>query len=441
MPVPEGFIPDSTAVVTPEGFVPDAPSRPPPPAPLPLWKDIAAHGLATLPSIGATLGGITGGAGGAIATPEFLGAGGVPLAIALGGIGAAGGRNLENVGRMAMHMPPNQSITQQMGLRLPPWLGGAVDVAEQGLLGGLTEGAGQGPAAAQRGLANFAKRSENKLAGAAMRKSGEIAAVGNIGPEAKAAEMAAREARRVAGAKIPQTIKAAGGELVTNAELADHIAGAQSSRWGSAGKKADLTKQVRKLLADVLEEHTAGAIRGGRDAYSLEVAEAAKQGLDAELSGTHAAAQRGVYRNPTIVRLARNALSDMIEAKAPGMAEANKAAGAAIRGHQDIRRLANTIRGPVVESIKQGRRARVAETMARQDFNRPFWEPHVGLHGASFPGMTAGRLALGGSRALAQPVVGGLLRYSPDTINFLIRAFMPQPGGAPPDQTQAPRRY
>lgn len=466
------------------------------------------HLLATLPAAGATAGGIAG-------IP--LG----PWGIAGGGaIGAGLGRTGENMGREALGLKQNPSLMEQFGVgaNLPPRVRQMIDVGEQAAFGGILEGVpaklfgipGRATGSVQAGLGKVVQKAEGKVADKALRKERERFAAGrmtdaersaveaeraamgvertrsrlrarDIGSEIEAASEATTKARQQAGAAKKAAVRGSSeeGVEVSLEELTQDIMARQQELFGRSANPARLERQVRREIASVLDQYTAGAIRLPRGASRIvdargkripppplrlpvEVADNAKKALGERLAAEFAGIEKGATPKGGLRNMVQRVLKERLESVVPDLGPLNKAAGSAIRESKQVESLAARQPGPTVSrlretqatraaeaSARQGARARPAEEAVRQAMRereavatalnnfreQPFWDPHLYLSGGLR--MTTPRIDLmahGLERALQRPGVATGVRRTPDAINFLLRAMMAN--GTPMDEAQ-----
>lgn len=380
------------------------------------------HLLATLPAAGATAGGLIGGGATAIPTGGLAGPWG---AFTGGALGAAGGRTLENLGREALGLQPNRSVSERIGgesvASLPPFARGSLDVGEQALFGGALEGTGQAlfgipgrtMGGLQRGAARSVGRAEKKVGAQALEKERERFAAGRLtqaerdaiaaeraqmGVERTRARLAARDiapeievasktttaARKQAGAALGGAVREAkdAGVEVSIDDLVQKIAERQQALYGQSASPKVLERQVRSNLANIVSKYTAGAIRLPRGAsrlldaqgrpistapirFNVEQAENMKKGISEALRTEFAGIEKGATPKGGIRNLLHRALKETLEEKVPDIKQLNKAASGAIRESAEVERLAAAQPGPTVRTLRQTQAERAAAASGR----------------------------------------------------------------------------
>lgn len=386
---------------------------------IPVGKRIARHALAGFPAVGATAGGILGGA--ATKSP-----GGIAWGAAGGG---AAGRVAEQLGALALGYPSPRSLTEQM-VNVPGPLRQPVDVAEQGAFAGLLEGALPWTSAGLRRFANWRTGVTGKHAvGRAMK----IIREGNVEKETLEELAKAKAAREAAGAEKGATLEAAG-EISLN-DLAEHVMNQQKQSFGTSVPKQRILTAIRKRRADVLAKHTGGARAGRELVEDLRSADLTKQAFARGLRGEFSGGERGLTPMPGLDRQIHAAYKELLEARTPGLPEANVKASAAIREHQDVAKAAKSIRSGSVKELKalaDAKRAYAAATTPGPGFHlglsgglttMPRFYPHVGSIGDA-------------ARSISEFLQNPAVRYSPSATNLLVRLLMSQTPAAPEGEQQ-----
>jgi hypothetical protein len=300
----------------------------------------------------------------------------------------------------------------------------------------------------------------------------------DIGPDVQAASEATTAVRQQAGAAKAGAVKDAAGEGVEVSldEVAERVMDKQRELYGQIANPNRLRKQIRNLLASTIDKYTAGAIRLPRGSsrivdskgrpvpappikFKADVADNMKKALGERLTTEFAGIERGATPKGGLMNMVQRTFKEVLEEKIPDLAALNKQTGAAIRESKQVESLAARQPGPTVSKLRETQATRAADASARQGIRKrpveegvraaqrereavatalnnfreqPFWDPHLYLSGGLR--MTTPRVDLmahGLQRALARPGVATTARYSPDAINFLLRALMAQSGPPP----------